>query len=115
MESYNWDVNKKGSRVLKDTVVNGNIRSEYNVYLEGRVLGDIHCKADVVLMEGAEVEGDVCCDNLYVDGVVKGSAEVVHKAFLGKHAVIKGHLIAAFLKLYPSSAIEKGLRLQDNK
>ena len=56
MESYNWDVNNKGSRVLKDTVVNGNIRSENSIYLEGRVEGDIHCKSDLILAEGAEVD-----------------------------------------------------------
>lgn len=113
MESYNWDVNNKGSRVLKDTVVNGNIRSENSIYLEGRVEGDIHCKSDLILAEGAEVDGDVYCDNLYISGVIKGNVEVVHKAFLEEHAVIKGHLITSCLKLYTSSVIEKGLRLQD--
>ena len=109
MESYNWDVNNKGSRVLKDTVVNGNIRSENSIYLEGRVSGDIHCKSDLILAEGAEVDGDVYCDNLYISGVIKGNVEVVHKAFLEEH----GHLITSCLKLYTSSVIEKGLRLQD--
>lgn len=115
MEPYSPDMKNKGTYVLCETVINGNIRSDKDVYLEGRVMGNIHCKADVIVSETAEVSGDVCCENLFIAGLIKGNAEVSGKACLEGSAVIKGYLFTSCLKLYPTSVIEKGLRLQDKK
>lgn len=115
MEPYSPDTKNKGAYVLRETVINGNICSDKDVYLEGKVRGNIHCKADVVVSETAEVSGDVCCENLFIAGIIKGNAEVSGRTCLGECAVIKGYLFTSCLKLYPTSVIEKGLRLQDKK
>lgn len=113
MEPYNRETSSKRSRILKDTVVNGNIRSDHDLYIEGKVKGDIHCQAGLTLAPNAEIIGDVWCENLIIAGTIAGNAEVIHKASLEAEAVIKGYLITSSLSVYSSAVIEKGMRLQD--
>lgn len=113
MEPYRRETGQKRSRVLKDTVVDGNIRSDHDMYIEGKVRGDIHCQAVLTLASNAEIAGNVWCENLVTTGTIGGNAEVAQKACLGAKAVIKGYLKTSTLSTYSSAVIEKGMRLQD--
>jgi cytoskeletal protein CcmA (bactofilin family) len=89
----------------------GNIDSEGNVMISGRLVGDIHCKKNVVLKSAAvrgniyasgtvtidkdtAVVGDITGRSASIDGRVKGNLIFDETVFIQKDAVFIGDVTA---------------------
>lgn len=112
MNQEDFGTNYGGSLVLRDVEIDGSIRSEKDICIEGKVRGDICCRSRVIVKQGGIVEGNVACEGLITDGLVTGDVESGHFSRLFSHAVIKGHLITSCLSIHPEAVIEEGLRFK---
>lgn len=74
------------------TTINGNVSTEGDIRIDGKVNGTVTSKAKVVLGITGVVEGDILCQNAYIDGRVNGNMEVSELLFLSKTAHITGDL-----------------------
>lgn len=74
------------------TTINGDVSTEGDIRIDGKVNGTVTSKAKVVLGATGVVEGDILCQNAYVDGRVNGNMEVSELLFLSKTAHITGDL-----------------------
>lgn len=115
MDQDSFDIEYEGSLILKNLEIRGNIKSDKDICLKGIIEGDVHCKACVIINNNALIDGDVYCDRLFIDGKITGNVHVIHRAVLGRHAVIGGHLITESLTIHPEATIGKGLKLKENK
>ena len=113
MDQDSFTPSGRGSVFLTDTVVSATIRSDKDIYLKGRIIGDVHCKADLYVDKGAVIKGDVSCEMLFLDGMILGDVRVARRTHLKEHAVITGCLQTSSLLIHPDAKVEKGLKLHD--
>ena len=96
MEEKNFNTNFKENQIFKDT----------------QIKGDIHTKQGISIHQGVLIQGDVVCDELYLNGTITGNVQVTHNTTLGTQALIEGRLVTATLEIASGASIKKGLKLQ---
>ena len=74
------------------TVITGDVSTEGDVRIDGRVTGNVNCKAKVVIGGTGVIEGNIFCLNGYIDGRVNGSMEVGELLILSKTAHVVGDI-----------------------
>ncbi len=108
---FNNKGNKEGGTVTKaadgnsssinligaGTVIEGDIRSNGDIRIDGTVIGQVISKAKVVIGSTGKVEGDVNSQNADVSGVIKGKTIVAELLFLKSAAKVIGDIITGKL------------------
>ena len=79
--------------ISKHTIIDGSIRSENDIRVDGTVKGTLITKSKVVVGEGGVVEGDVACSNADISGKVEGKMTVAELLKLNSTAVVDGDII----------------------
>jgi cytoskeletal protein CcmA (bactofilin family) len=80
------------NQVGQGTVINGDVTSEGDMRIDGKVVGTVTSRSKVVLGATGIIEGDIVCQNAYIDGRVKGNIEVSELLILSKTAHVMGDI-----------------------
>lgn len=112
MEQDCFDIAYVGSRILADTRINGNIKSDKDICLDGFIEGNVHCTKQVIVNKSGVIDGEVDCEMLFLNGKITGNVCVSRKAVLGANAEIEGGLITVCLEITPGAKIRQGLKLK---
>ena len=83
--------------------------------LDGMIQGNVHAGKLVIINKGGKVDGDVDCDELYINGTITGNVCVACKTVMGGDAVIEGGLITDTLEITLGATIRKGLKLKKRR
>jgi cytoskeletal protein CcmA (bactofilin family) len=88
------DTNGNGSINIigAGTTIDGEIRSNGDLRIDGTIRGSVSSKAKVVIGGTGIVEGDVVCQNADISGTVKGKTTVSEMLFLKSNARINGDI-----------------------
>jgi cytoskeletal protein CcmA (bactofilin family) len=79
------------------TVIEGDIRSNGDIRIDGTVYGSVISKAKVVIGSTGIIEGDVNGQNSDVSGTIKGKTTVAELLFLKSTARITGDIVTGKL------------------
>jgi len=90
----------------KGTFVEGTIRSEAGVRIEGKLQGSIESAGDIVIGETGEVNSHILARNVSVVGVVHGDVNVTEKCTIASSGQLFGNCTAQTL------VIEEGARFE---
>jgi cytoskeletal protein CcmA (bactofilin family) len=74
------------------TVIEGEIKSNGDVRIDGTIRGSVTSKAKVVIGATGVVEGDVFCQSADISGAIKGKTTVSEMLFLKSNARINGDI-----------------------
>lgn len=74
------------------TTITGDVSTEGDLRIDGKIVGNISSKAKVVIGATGVVEGGIYCQNAYIDGKVVGDIDVSELLILSKTANITGDL-----------------------
>ena len=85
------------SLVGSGTTIEGKIRAEGNVRIDGKLVGDVVAKANAAVGVTGVVEGSVMAKNISVAGKVNGTVTATEKLILEGKSVMKGDIRAARL------------------
>ena len=80
------------SRISSGTVIKGEIVSPYDIRIDGSFEGKIQTKGHVVIGEGADVKGDILCENIDLWGKVNGNIIVKDTLSLMEGCSVDGTL-----------------------
>ena len=83
--------------------VKGNIATETDFRLDGRVEGDVVCGGKIVVGPKGCVVGNVTSANAEILGEVEGSVRISAKLVLKATAVIKGDIYTRTLEIEPNA------------
>ncbi len=83
--------------ISSGTVVEGKIKSEGSVRIDGKLVGDISVKSNAAVGASGVVEGTVLAKNISVAGKVQGNVTALEKLILETNAVMHGDVRAARL------------------
>ena len=93
VEGGNASINLIGA----GTVIEGDIRSNGDIRIDGTVIGHVVSKAKVVIGATGVVEGDVNSQNADVSGVIKGKTNISELLFLKSAAKVIGDIVTGKL------------------
>lgn len=85
------------------TTVKGNIITETDFRLDGKVEGDINCNGKIVVGPKGCVTGNITSLNAEILGEVEGSVRVNEKLIIKSTAIIKGDIFAQTLEIEPNA------------
>ncbi len=79
------------------TSIEGEVKSNGDIRIDGTVNGSVTSKAKVVIGTTGIIEGDINCQNADISGTVKGKTNVSEMLFLKSTARITGDIISSKL------------------
>jgi cytoskeletal protein CcmA (bactofilin family) len=85
------------SLVGTGTVVEGKIKTDGSIRIDGKIVGDLIAKANVAVGLGGVVEGNLIGKNVSLAGKVVGTVEASEKLVLEPKSMVKGDIRAARL------------------
>jgi cytoskeletal protein CcmA (bactofilin family) len=93
-KAQNAPVNPKAMNQLgQGTTIEGEINSDADIRIDGRVRGNVISKGKLVLGASGVIEGDVRSENAYIEGRVNGKVEIADLLILSKTALVNGDII----------------------
>lgn len=91
------DPTKELNLIGQGTSVEGKIRTQGSVRIDGKIVGEITASESIAIGLTGEVEGTVTAKNVTVGGKVRGSLNVTEKIVFEGKAVVRGDIRAARL------------------
>jgi len=79
------------------TVIEGDIRSNGDIRIDGAVYGQVISKAKVVIGNTGIIEGDLNCQNADISGTIKGKSSVSELLFLKSSSKLNGDIVTGKL------------------
>ena len=105
------------NRIVEGTIIEGDIRSESNVRIDGQFIGNINTKGRLVIGPTGKVEGTVNCENSEIEGFLKGKINIQQLLSLKSSAKVEGDIITAKLSIEPGAtftgACSMGAKVKD--
>jgi len=96
----NNDYDAKSVNTIGDgTVVKGDIKSDGDFRIVGKLIGTIQSKGKVVIGKNGFVEGDVFCKNADISGFVKGTMKVDQLLSLTSTSSLEGQITVGRLSI----------------
>jgi cytoskeletal protein CcmA (bactofilin family) len=92
----------------RGAVIKGDINTEGDIRIEGKVFGNIKFSGKLVIGDGAEIKGDINANHLEVYGKVKGKLVVNEFLAIKGNGLGEGELFASKLHIEPT-AFFKGI------
>ena len=92
------------------TTVKGDIVTETDFRLDGKIEGDVSCSGKIVI-----VTGNIVSTNAEILGEVEGSIHVSAKLVLKATAVIKGDIFAQTLEIEPNARFNGVCKMSGEK
>lgn len=96
------------SLIAPDMAIMGNLSSNTNMTICGRVIGNVICGGSVVI--SGDVEGDISASELEIFGSISGNITVSGKVTICNDAHVNGNIIAH--ELYTSGLIEGDIKAE---
>ena len=102
LESSTTELNFLGG----GTIIEGTIRSENSVRVDGIVKGKLICKNTITIGANGEVEGEVQAKNAIVGGKINGKVKIAEKLVLESKSTLIGELKASKLIIDEGAVFE---------
>ena len=86
------EYNNTNNIIGEGTIFKGDIESLGNLRIEGRIVGNIHCKVKIATGKTSRIEGDIHALNAEIDGFVSGKLMIDEVLVLKPSAVVNGDI-----------------------
>ena len=94
---------KKHNLITTGTVIKGEITSDSDLRIDGRIDGNLSCKGKLVLGPEGTIKGEVFCQNAEIMGKVEGKMQVTELLSLKSTAKIQGDIKTSRLAIEPNA------------
>lgn len=91
--------------LAKDAEINGTLRTQGSLRIDGRVIGDLIVAKSVTIGTTGSVEGNIHAESIILAGRVKGSLIAKQKIHLEATAELEGDLTAGKLSIQEGAKI----------
>ena len=85
--------------LVKDTHVEGKIRTASDFRIEGTLVGSLDCQAKLIIGQSGNVNGDVTCKTAMIEGTFEGNLEVADLLEVRETARVSGEIAYGKLKI----------------
>ena len=89
-----------------DTVIEGDIKTDSSVRIEGELIGNVSTKGVVVLSQCGKIKGSVVAENIIVAGIVEGNLNIADKVNIEPTGEVYGDIITKRLLIDEESIFQ---------
>jgi cytoskeletal protein CcmA (bactofilin family) len=100
---------------VKGTTVEGNVRCDTDMRVDGAIKGNLSCKAKVIVGPTGSVEGEIQCQNAVIEGKFKGKLRVSELLNIRETADVQGEVNTAKLIVQSGARFNAGCSMDNNK
>ena len=79
--------------LVKGTVVEGTVRCDSDLRVDGTIKGKLSCKAKVIIGPTGSVDGEIRCENAVIEGNFKGKLSVSELLNVRETATVEGEVV----------------------
>lgn len=97
------DLLGKTNRIVEGTIISGNIISQADFRLDGKLNGDFQSNGKIVIGPSGSVMGDINCRNADIEGTFEGKIQVTEILSVKSKAHIYGEVICGKLSVEPGA------------
>ena len=101
--------------IEKTTRITGNITSQADFRIDGKVEGTITTTGRVVVGEEGVVEGKITCENSDIAGTIKGDLDISGILSLKSSARIEGEVVAGKLAVESGANVDASISMKGAK
>ena len=83
--------------LVNGTVVEGTVKSESDIRIDGAIKGKLYCDAKVIIGPTGFVEGEIRCQNAVIEGKFEGNLHVTELLNVRETAAISGEVVTSKL------------------
>ena len=91
------------NRIVEGTHIEGDIKSDSNIRIDGYVKGTINVKGRLVLGPTGKIDGNIYCKNADIEGKLNGIIEVDELLSLKSKAKLQGEISTNKLSIEPGA------------
>ena len=91
------------NRIVEGTHIEGDIKSDSNIRIDGYVKGTINVKGRLVLGPTGKIDGNIYCKNADIEGKLNGIIEVDELLSLKSTAKLQGEISTNKLSIEPGA------------
>lgn len=84
--------------ISSSTQIKGNIKLDCNIYIDGKIEGDVESSTLITIGEQGKVIGNIKAKRVIISGYLEGSAEAEEMEFINK-GKIRGKIISEKLSI----------------
>lgn len=88
---------KEFNLIAVGTTVEGKVRSQGSVRVDGKVIGEVAATESLAVGASGEIEGNVSAKNVTIGGKIRGSINAVEKIVLEGKSSVRGDIRATRL------------------
>ncbi|MEZ4798662.1 MAG: polymer-forming cytoskeletal protein [Flavobacteriales bacterium] len=107
------------NRIVEGTSIEGEIRCESNIRIDGAFVGNLTTKGRLVIGPNGRIEGTITCQHAEVEGIVKGKISVQQQLTLKASAKVEGDIFTDKLSIEPGATFtgscNMGAKVKDMK
>jgi cytoskeletal protein CcmA (bactofilin family) len=92
------------NRIVEGTSIEGEIRCESNIRIDGVFKGNLTTKGRLVIGPTGKIEGTIICQNGEIEGYVKGKVTVQQLLSLKGSAKVEGDIFTDKLSIEPGAS-----------
>ncbi len=78
--------------ISQGSTIEGQIKSEGDIIIDGHIKGTVHCKSKIILNNSGKVEGDIFCNEAEISGTIIGKLNITDILILKGSAKIDGDI-----------------------
>jgi cytoskeletal protein CcmA (bactofilin family) len=95
------------------TTVEGKIRSQGSVRVDGKLVGDVTATENIAIGTNGEVEGNISAKNVTVGGKVRGVVSAAEKIVFEGRSVVRGDVRASKLVIDEGALFDGRVSMTD--
>lgn len=103
MANYNNQSPDRLNRIVEGTHIEGDIKSDSNIRIDGYLKGTITVKGRLVLGPTGKIDGNISCKNADLEGKLNGTIEVDELLSLKSTAKLQGEISTNKLSIEPGA------------
>ncbi|MFN7327760.1 MAG: polymer-forming cytoskeletal protein [Chitinophagales bacterium] len=100
--------------LVKGTSIEGTVKCESDIRIDGTIKGDLICKAKVIIGPTGFVEGEITCQNAVVEGTIKGILTVTDLLNIRETAEIDGTISTGKLIVQSGAKFNVACKMTDS-
>ncbi len=97
------------------TTVEGKIRTQGSLRLDGKMTGEIHAAENLAIGVSGELDGLMNGRNITIGGKVRGNINAIEKLVLEGKSVVRGDIRAARLVIDEGAVFDGKVSMSENK
>ncbi len=91
------------STIAAGTTINGDMESDSDMRIDGNIIGNVYCKAKIVLGESGIIQGDLHASNADLFGTVNGNVITKDLLCLKSKSTVNGNVNTKRLQIEPNA------------